>query len=149
MMGLFKLYSFLYRLRIPFFPQLFYAMNRILFSVVLPPSVKIGQQVTFAYQGLATVIHARVSIGSRVCIGPQVVIGGRSGHKEVPIIEDDVFIGVGAKILGPVRIGRGSIIGANAVVIHDVPEYSVVAGIPAKVVKKITQNDHLSALISM
>jgi serine O-acetyltransferase len=54
----------------------------------------------------------------------------------VPVIEDECFIGAGAKILGPVRIGTGSVIGANAVVIHDVPPHSVVVGVPARVIRK-------------
>ena len=63
-------------------------------------------------------------------IGPQVTIGGRSDLWDVPIIEDDVYIGTGAKVLGPITVGRGATIGANAVVIHDVPAGASVAGVP-------------------
>jgi len=87
------------------------------------------------YSGLGTVLHARAVIGARVVIGSCVTVGGRSGHFDVPVIEDDVEIGSGAKILGPIRVGRGAIIGANAVVIRDVPAHAVVAGIPAKVLR--------------
>ncbi len=68
-------------------------------------------------------------------IGPGVVIGGRSEIYEVPVIEDDVQIGVGAKVLGPIRVGRGAVVGANAVVLHDVPPGAVVVGIPARVLR--------------
>jgi serine O-acetyltransferase len=104
-------------------PRLIYALNRILFSVVLP-----------GYSGLGTVIHARAVIGDRVSIGTNVTIGGRSGHQDVPRIEDDVEIGSGAKILGPVVIGARSKIGANSVVLKSVPSDSVVVGIPGRVV---------------
>jgi serine O-acetyltransferase len=69
-------------------------------------------------------------------ISPCVTIGGRSGKVEVPVIEDDVFIGSGAKILGDVRIGRGAQIGANAVVLQSVPAGAVVAGVPARIIRQ-------------
>ena len=68
-------------------------------------------------------------------ISPCVTIGGRSGISWVRIIEDEVFIGVGARILGDVTIGRGATIGANAVVLQSVPAGAVVAGVPARVIR--------------
>lgn len=121
-------------LGVPLLPRLIYAANRILFSVVLPPTARLGQGVLLGYSGLGTVIHARAVIGDRVSIGTNVTIGGRSGHQDVPRIEDDVEIGSGAKILGPVVIGARSKIGANAVVLKSVPPDSVVVGIPGRVV---------------
>ena len=53
----------------------------------------------------------------------------------VPVIGNDVYIATGAKILGPITIGNNSVVGANAVVIHNVPENTVVAGLPAKVIE--------------
>lgn len=132
------LHSFAHRLwrwRVPLLPRVIYAVNRIVFSVSLPPSVQIGKGVVLGYSGLGTVVHKRAVIGARVVIGSGVTVGGRSGHFEVPVIEDDVDIGSGAKILGPIRVGRGAIVGANAVVIHDVPPYAVVAGVPAKILR--------------
>ena len=113
-------------------PNLLYALNRIVFSVVLPPTVKVGVNVTFAYQGLATVIHARARIGSNVYIGPNVIVRGRSGHYDVPVIGDNVFIGAGARILGPVIIGAGATVGAGSIVLKNVEAGSTVVGSPAR-----------------
>lgn len=68
-------------------------------------------------------------------ISPCVTIGGRSGIFAVPQIEDDVFIGAGARILGDVTIGRGAVIGANAVVLKSVPPGAIVAGVPARIIR--------------
>jgi serine O-acetyltransferase len=80
------------------------------------------------------VIERGVRIGSRVTVMHQVTIGrkdrvvpGQQGV-QVPVIEDNVFIGAGAKVLGPVRIGRGATVGANAVVTRDVPSHCTVVG---------------------
>lgn len=134
MIRLFRLYSFLFRHNVPVFPRLLYFINRILFSVVLPPSAIIGRNVTFAYQGLATVIHARSCIGNNVFIGPNVIIGGRGGERDVPVIEDGVFLGAGSRIMGSIRIGKGATVAAAALVISDVPSGATVAGVPARVI---------------
>jgi len=133
MIHFYRLARWLYLRRIPVLPRLIYIFNRILFSVVLPPSAEVGRNVVFGYSGLAIVVHKRAVIGNDVIIGPNVTIGGRSGFYEVPSIGDDVVIGAGARILGPVTIGNGAQIGANAVVIHDVPAGAVAVGIPARI----------------
>jgi len=127
----------LWRLHVPLLPRVIYGLMRIAFAVSLPPSVRLGRGVLLGYSGLGIVIHARAVIGDRVVIGSGVTIGGRSGLHDVPIIEDDVDIGTGAKVLGPIRVGRGAVIGANAVVIHDVPPHAVVAGVPARVLRVV------------
>jgi serine O-acetyltransferase len=125
----------LWKRRVPLLPRFLSLVNRIVFSVQVPAETQIGKGVRLNYSGLGTVLHARAVIGDRVEIGPGVVVGGRSEIFEVPVIEDDVAIGVGAKVLGPVRVGRGAVVGANAVVLHDVPPGAVVVGIPARVVR--------------
>lgn len=134
----------IHKLGIPLLPSLLTAINRIAFATSVPASTKIGRGVTLSYQGLGTVMHARAVIGNNVYIGPNVTIGGRSGLYDVPVIEDDCYIGTGARILGPVRVGRGAVVGANAVVIHDVPSGTVVVGIPAKVVKPSSEVGRLA-----
>jgi serine O-acetyltransferase len=105
---------------------------RILFSAHIPPEARIGEGTHLGYGGLGIVMHKEAVIGRNVLVSPGVVIGGRSGMPGAPIIEDNVLIGVGAKILGPVRIGEGAKIGANAVVIDDVLPGDTVVGIPAR-----------------
>ena len=75
------------------------------------------------------VIHSKAVLGEGVVIMQQVTIGARNVDDRAPVIEDNVFIGAGAKVLGGIRIGRHCIIGANAVVTHDMPPGSTVIGI--------------------
>lgn len=95
--------------------------------------MEIGEGFEVGYWGLGIVIHPRVKIGRNVFVSNGVTIGGRNERPEVPRIDDDVFIATGAKILGNLTIGRGSVIGANAVVIRDVPPRSIAVGVPARI----------------
>lgn len=79
------------------------------------------------------VINSSVRGGRQIFIEHQVTIGAEKNQS--PVLCDNVFIGAGAKIVGAVRIGRFSRIGANAVVLHDVPDGATVGGIPAKVLR--------------
>jgi serine O-acetyltransferase len=106
------------------------------FHCSIPPAAEIGRGATVGYKGLGIVIHHRARIGENVLISHEVTIGGRSNLPDVPTIESDVYIGAGAKILGPITVGRGATIGANAVVIHDVPPGATVGGIPARVLTR-------------
>jgi serine O-acetyltransferase len=116
-------------------PGLLKVLNRVVFGVLLPPSAVLGARVLLSYQGLGTVIHQRAVSGDDVTIGAGVTIGGRSGHREVPTIDRNAMIGTGAKVLGPVRIGEYASIGANAVVLSDVPAYGIAVGVPARVIR--------------
>jgi serine O-acetyltransferase len=80
------------------------------------------------------VINASVRGGSNVSIEHQVTVGAE--RRQSPILGNDVFVGAGAKILGPVTVGDGARVGANAVVVQDVPAHSTVVGIPARVVRR-------------
>ena len=79
------------------------------------------------------VINTTVKGGRNVVIEHQVTLGAEKGLS--PVLGDDVFIGAGAKIIGTLKIGSGAKVGANAVVLDDVPEGATVVGIPARVVK--------------
>lgn len=80
------------------------------------------------------VINSNVRGGRQIFIEHQVTIGAEKN--QTPILGDNIFIGAGAKIIGPVRIGKFSRIGANAVVVRDVPDGATVGGIPAKVLRQ-------------
>jgi serine O-acetyltransferase len=92
------------------------------------------------------IIHKRSIIGNNVIIGSNVTIGGRSGLIDVPIIGDNVYIATGAKILGNVKVGNYAVIGANAVVIKDVPENAIVGGVPAKILSLKGGKEYLDGL---
>jgi serine O-acetyltransferase len=115
-------------------PWLLKGFNRVVFSVSLPPSATVGRNVVFGYQGLGIVVHRHAVLGNNIVIAPNVVIGGR-GEAGAPVIGDNVLIGAGACILGPITIGRDARIGANAVVISDVPPNVTVVGVPAQIVQ--------------
>lgn len=111
------------------------------------PGLKIGAN---SGVGISCEIYGPVSIGNDVMMGPEVIIY-TSGHKhentDIPmreqgsaevcpvVIEDDVWLGRRAIIMPGIVIGKGSIIGAGAVVTKDIPEYSVAGGVPAKILK--------------
>ena len=85
------------------------------------------------------VINGRVRGGENVLIEHQVTIGAE--RRQNPTIGSDVFIGAGAKVIGEINVGDHSRIGANAVVLDDVPAFATVAGIPARVVRYRNNND--------
>ena len=116
----------------------------LLYSGFIPYICKKGKGTSFGYKGMGVVVHDNAKIGENCVIAQQVIIGGRSKIPDVPVIGNNVYIGCGAKILGDVIIGDDCVIGANAVVIHNVDSGSVVAGVPAKVIKSgIKMEDYL------
>ncbi|MEO8109971.1 MAG: hypothetical protein ABI594_08070 [Ginsengibacter sp.] len=125
----------MYRKRIPFFPKIIYYLQYLLFNSSVPPSVKIGKKSKFAYGGIAVVLHGKCEIGENCTIGQGVTVGGRSKNVILPKIGNNVYLSAGSKILGAIIIGDNSIIGPNSVVINDVPNNSIVVGIPGKVIK--------------
>jgi serine O-acetyltransferase len=106
-------------------------------GITLPYTVKLGRRVRIWHHG-GMVLHAR-SIGDDVHIRQNTTFGiaRRDRLYELPVIEDRVDIGCGAVVLGNIVVGHDSVIGANAVVLKDVPPHSMAAGVPAKVVKTL------------
>ena len=109
-------------------------INRMLTGIEIHPGATIGRRF-FIDHGMGVVIGETAEVGDDVMLYHGVTLGGRSLEpgKRHPTVEDDVIIGAGARVLGPLTIGRGAQIGANAVVVHDVPPGSVVVGVPGVV----------------
>ena len=111
-------------------------VGRFLTGIEIHPGAKIGRRF-FIDHGMAVVIGETSEIGDDVTIYQGVTLGGTSTHrgKRHPTIEDSVTIFSGAKVLGPITVGRHSRIGAGSVLVTSVPAHSTVVGIPGKVVK--------------
>ncbi|MCS0149137.1 serine acetyltransferase [Vibrio alginolyticus] len=136
-MILYKISNFLYRYNIPFLPRVIKGLTFLLYNSVVPYSANIGNNSKFAYGAIGVVLHSKCHIGEDVIIGQNVTIGRQLDPNGVPTIGNNVYISAGARVLGDITIGDNVIIGANAVVIKDVPPNSIVAGIPAKVIKSV------------
>jgi serine O-acetyltransferase len=119
-------------------------LSQILTNIDIHPGATIGRRV-FIDHGIGVVIGETAIIGDDVTIYQGVTLGGVSLNKgkRHPTIENNVIIGGGAKVLGNITIGEGSKIGANSVVVKDVPPYSTVVGIPGKVMQR-KENEPLS-----
>lgn len=89
------------------------------------------------------VIHPLAKIGVNCLIHQQVTIGVSRKSKQAPVIKGHVDIGAGAKIIGAITIGEHALIGANAVVVKDVPANAVVAGIPAKIIGTTAKDEEI------
>lgn len=133
---LYKLNSNLYKHGLRIIPFLIRAFMRIIFCCDIDPRCKIGEGTCFPHYAMAVMIHKDAVIGKNCIILQCVTIGGRNGYNELPKIGDNVLIGCGAKILGPVKIGNNAKIGANAVVISDIPDNATAVGLPAKIVNR-------------
>jgi len=132
-----------YKLKIPLIPTIYQKLIRLAFSAEIPCSCDLRDGVELEHGGLGIVIHDNAIVGERTKIYPNVVIGGRNVEtkdplkRRYPIIGCDCIIGAGAAILGGVQIGNNCKIGANAVVIEDIPDNSTAVGVPAHIIKKI------------
>ncbi|HEY6421005.1 MAG TPA: serine O-acetyltransferase EpsC [Candidatus Binataceae bacterium] len=105
-------------------------------GIEIHPGAKIGRRL-FIDHGMGVVVGETAEIGDDVLIYQGVTLGGTSLKKEKrhPTLEDHVMVSAGAAVIGPVRIGRGSRIGAGAVVVSSAPPYSTIVGIPGKVIE--------------
>ena len=113
-------------------------VTTVLYSIEIGNDIELGEGINFTHT-LGTVIGGTSKVGARVKFMGNNTIGTAKDNG-CPVIEDDVVIGCGARVLGPVRIGRGAFIGANAVVLTDVPAGATASGIPAKIHERRTSN---------
>lgn len=124
------------------------ALSRFLTGIEIHPAAKIGRRC-FIDHGMGVVIGETVAIGDDVTLYQGVTLGGTAldAHtKRHPTVESRVIVGAGAMVLGPITLGAGCRVGANAVVLRDVPKGVTVTGIPARPVGRGTQDQEESFL---
>ncbi|HEY6397617.1 MAG TPA: serine O-acetyltransferase [Solirubrobacteraceae bacterium] len=131
-----RLASALYSAGVPVVPRAIAAISRAVTGIEIHPAARIGQGF-FIDHGMGVVIGETAEIGSDVTLYQGVTLGGTgfATGKRHPTVQDNVTIGSGAKLLGPITVGHGSKIGAGSVVIHDVPPNSTVVGNPGHPVR--------------
>lgn len=132
---IYRMEHWLYNHHLNVIAQMLRGLVRIIFSADVPPQMQIGKGTVFPHDALGCVFHPDVKIGKNCKILHGVTMGGRAGHKGLPIIGDNVVIGTHAQLIGNVKIGNNSIVGAGAIVTHDVPDNVVVVGNPARILK--------------
>jgi len=124
-------------LKVPFIPRLISQFARFLTGIEIHPGATIGNGF-FIDHGTGVVIGETTVIGDNVTLFQGVTLGGtgKERGKRHPNIGNNVVVGTGAKVLGNITIGDNSYIGANAVVIKDVPANSTVVGVPGRITKQ-------------
>jgi serine O-acetyltransferase len=144
-----RICNLLWRLKLKFIARILSSISRILTSIEIHPAAKIDEGF-FIDHGAGLVIGETTIIGKNVTIYQQTTLGGLSPSvdsdsqrniKRHPTIRDNVIVGSGAQILGPVVIGKNSRIGANAVVLKDVPENITYVGVPARKIESRNLNE--------
>jgi len=121
---------------VPLLPRLIAGVSRAITGIEIHPAARIGRGF-FIDHGMGVVIGETAELGDDVTLYQGVTLGGTgfATGKRHPTVQDNVTIGSGAKLLGPITVGHGSKIGANSVVIHDVPPNSTVVGNPGHPVR--------------
>lgn len=132
-----RISHWLWKKRLYFLARSLSQISRFFTGIEIHPGACIGRRF-FIDHGMGVVIGETCEIGDNVTLFQGVTLGGtgKEKGKRHPTIGDDVLIASGAKVLGSISIGKGSKIGANSVVLKDVPEMSTVVGIPGRVVRQ-------------
>src|SRR5882724_340767 len=134
-----KLFSFIYKL--------LFKLIQIIAGIELPCEADVGRNFVIDHFG-GIIISGYAKFGDNCRIRNGVVVGlRRVEEKSAPVIGNNVDIGTGAKLLGPIHIGNNVLIGANAVVMCDVPDDSIAAGVPASIRPRRVEQDLSPAAI--
>ena len=136
----YRIARYLFVRRVPFVPRLISEIARFLTGIEIHPGAEIGHSLVIDH-GMGVVIGETAVVGNHVLIYQGVTLGGTSLHKikRHPTIGDRVVLGAGCKVLGDITVGEGSRVGANSVVIENVPAECTVVGIPAKIIRRGVQ----------
>ncbi|MHA1314626.1 MAG: serine O-acetyltransferase, partial [Candidatus Helarchaeota archaeon] len=143
---LYRIAHFFYEVGLPFVPRYLSDVSRQITGIDIHPGAEIGSNF-FIDHGSGTVIGETTKIGDNCTIYQNVTLGGTSleRKKRHPTVGNNVVIGAGAKVLGPIRIGNNVKVGANSVVVNDIPDDCVVVGVPGRIIsrngKKIPEID--------
>ena len=126
----------LHEVGVPIVPRVLSNTSRMLTGIEIHPAAQIGSEF-FIDHGTGVVIGETAEIGDRVTLYQGVTLGGTgfATGKRHPTVQDNVTIGSGAKLLGPINVGHGAKVGANSVVVHDVPPNATVVGNPGHPVR--------------
>ncbi len=132
-----RLASALHRAKISLMPRLISQIGKFITGIEIHPGAKIGRGL-FIDHGMGVVIGETSILGNNVTLFQGVTLGGtgKERGKRHPTLGNNVVVGTGAKVLGNIHVGDNVSIGANAVVIRDVPPNSTVVGVPGRVAKK-------------
>lgn len=126
-----RIANFLYRQKLFFLARLISQIGRFVTGIEIHPGAKIGKRL-FIDHGMGIVIGETAEVGNDCTIYHQVTLGGtgKDKNKRHPTVGNNVMIGAGSKVLGPIKIGNNVKIGAGSVVLHDIENNSTVVGVP-------------------
>lgn len=128
--------------KVPVLPKLIQGLIFLLYNCHISYKSKIGKGTFLLHKGMATLILEGVEIGKNSRIGMNVLIIGKGPYKEVAKIGNNVWIGPGSVIVGPVIIEDNVVIAPNAVVNNSVPKDKIVGGIPARIIGDIKESNY-------
>jgi serine O-acetyltransferase len=133
----YRISNFLYKIHLRFIARLISQLGRFITGIEIHPGAKIGNRL-FIDHGMGIVVGETAEIGDDCTIYHGVTLGGtgKETTKRHPTLGNNVMVGTGAKVLGPINIGNNVKIGANSVVLKDVPSNNTIVGIPGKIIEK-------------